>query len=107
MQEVIKANSMKRGPVTSQDQQCVGPGMLNLEIGVELERHVADGSEARFKEILDLEEEGKFRESMDAIRGMEEDRPLQFHHVTQRQFEVRKAKIMGKLKPFSDQETPL
>jgi hypothetical protein len=41
---------------------------------------------------------------MDEIPGMENG-PLQFHHVTQRQFEVRKARIMQILRRESDQGT--
>jgi hypothetical protein len=42
--------------------------------------------------------------NMDDIPGMG-DGPLQFHHVTHRQFEVRKARIMQILRRESDQGT--
>ena len=42
--------------------------------------------------------------NVDGIPGMENG-PLQFHHVTQRQFEARKARIMQILRRESDQGT--
>jgi len=106
MQEVIRVNSVKRAPATSEEQVVV-PGVSNLELGLEVDRYVVDDSKARFKELVNLEEDGKSGESMEAIRGMEEDRPLQFHHVTQRQFESRKERIKGILSCSSEHEAAL
>jgi hypothetical protein len=76
---------------------------VDVEVGDDL----VDGPEARVEEVLALEEVGDRGENMDEIKCMDADGPLQFHHVTRKQFETRKTKIMEISRHSSDQETPL
>jgi hypothetical protein len=125
MQEVIEANSVKRTPGLPQEKRIVAP---EISVDVEVGDDLVDGPEARVEEVLALEEvgdrgddlvnepveevlaleeAGDRGEDIDEIKCMDADGPLQFHHVTRKQFETRKTKIMEISRHSSDKETPL
>jgi len=104
MQEVIEANSVKRTPGLPQEERLVAP---EISVDVEVGDDLVDGPEARVEEVLALEEVGDRGENMDEIKCMDADGPLQFHHVTRKQFERRKTMVMEISRHSSDQETPL
>jgi hypothetical protein len=114
MREVIRVNGVKRNDSTletSREAESVRDGMLEHEsqdVAASVDNSVQNGMDGG----VNREDESpgsvvtvvNVNMNMDGISGMENG-PLQFHHVTQRQFEVRKARIMQMLRRESDQGT--
>ena len=114
MSEVIRVNGVKRDVSaleTSREAESVRDEMLEDEsqdVAASGHNSVQNGMDGG----MNREDESprsvvtvvNANMNMDDIPGMGNG-PLQFHHVTHRQFEVRKARIMQILRRESDQGT--
>jgi hypothetical protein len=111
MREVIRVNGVKRDVSalgTSREAESMRDEMLEDEsqdVAASGDNSVQNGMDGG----VNKEDESpgsvvtvvNVNVNMDDIPGME-NRPLQFHHVTHRQFEVRKARVMQILRRESD-----
>ena len=114
MSEVIRVNGLKRDVSaleTSREAESFRDEMLedgSQDVAASGDNSVQNGTDGG----MNREDESpgsvvtvvNVNRNMDDIPGMG-DGPLQFHHVTHRQFEVRKARIMQILRRESDQGT--
>ena len=112
MREVIRVNGLKRDVSaleTSREAESVRDEMLedeNPDVAASGDNSVQNGMDGG----MNREDESPggvvtvVNVNMDDIPSMGNG-PLQFHHVTHRQFEVRKARIMQILRRESDQVT--
>lgn len=113
MQGVIAANSLKWvGAPSSEDNLSKerAPEVLHQsqESHQEIVASEVLSDDGQTLDVRGLDGEGSpgsvvtvVNVDMDTIPGMDGDGPLQFHHVTQRQFEKRKARIMEILRRSS------
>ena len=112
MSEVIRVNGLKRDVSaleTSREAESVRDERLedeNQDVAASGDNSVQNGMDGG----MNREDENPgsvvtvVNVNMDDIPGMGNG-PLQFHHATHRQFEVRKARIMQILRRESDQVT--
>jgi len=114
MQEVIKANSLKRADASSSEstlekertleQPSQSPRLRQDVTGLES----GDGLVYRGADedlVIPAANVPRSTEDLDVIPTFEDTGPLQFHHTTYRQFEARKAQILDILRCNSPQET--
>jgi len=109
MQEVITANNLKRadGPFPVQimeKERSLDPPNQNPRF-----RRDCGPSELAVVEPIQDSADGaqaSSNEDLSTISTHDDTRPLQFHHITHRQFEARKAQIMDIIRRNSPQGTP-
>jgi hypothetical protein len=98
MQEVIKATGLKKAGISAfgdvLDQES---SLERANPSPEHQEADGDGDDSRDR---NLEVKGKKKGciEMDSLKGVEGEGPLQFHHITRRQFELRKARITESLR---------
>jgi hypothetical protein len=95
MQEVIKANGLKKAGMPASGV------VLDQESRMEESSRSPEPQEATQERNLEVERKKECMD-MDGLKGVDGEGPLQFHHVTRRQFEVRKVRIMESLRRETD-----
>jgi hypothetical protein len=112
MHEIITANSLKRADVPSPERTVHQPSQrqsppLRQGAVAASERAVVGSGDRQSHEGADGARDGQSStEDLETISTYEDIGPLQFHHITYRQFEARKAQILDILRRNSPRESP-